>query len=400
MSERKDDERPGLVDRLKARLAAARERYAVLDHAITAYQHYTSVQGNVLAGAVTYFGFLSFFPVLALAFAVVGYVAGAVPNAEDTLVEALQEVLPGLVGPDGSDAVIKISTFTDAAGTATVFGVVGLLYSGLGWLSGLREALQAIFAVPPGAKRNFVLGKAFDLITLLVLGIVLFVSVGLSTAVSGFLDALLGWVNLEDAPGIGLLVSGVAILLGIGASTLLFFFMFRLLPNPDLPTRALFRGALFGAIGFEILKLLAGFLISSATQNPAAALLGTALILLVWINYFSRIALLAAAWAATSKEGKPVLARREVAEVERIVAGEPQVPAAVGAFRDASTEEGGAAPWPSDMPTDDRNSRALAPAEHAAAERSRTRSAMAKGAAAGAAVGAAVTAVLGRRRGE
>lgn len=398
MSTATRDEKPGLKDRLTARLESARARFAVLDHGITAFQHYSNVQGNVLAGAVTYFGFLSFFPILALAFAVVGWVAGAVPEAEDTLLESLRQVLPGLVGEEESNAPIKVSTFTEAAGAATAFGLVGLLYSGLGWLSGLREALQALFAVPPGDKRNLVVGKAYDLVTLLVLGAVLMVSVGLSTAVTSSLETVLGWIRLDDVPGIGLLVGGVAILLGLGASVVLFFAMFRLLPNPDLPNRALARGALFGALGFEVLKLLAGFLISSATQNPAFALLGVSLVILVWINYFSRVALLAAAWAATSKEGRPVLAGREVAEVERIVAGEPQVPAAVGAFRDASTDEGAAAPWPADLPAEDRDSRSLAPTEHAAAERSRARTAMAKGAAGGAAVTAAVMAVLGRRR--
>ena len=85
-----------------------------------------TVQGNVLAGAVTYFGFLSFFPVLSLGFAAVGYLALAYPNAEADLLIALQEVLPGLVGSEGSDAPIKVSTFSDAAGAATAFGLIGL----------------------------------------------------------------------------------------------------------------------------------------------------------------------------------------------------------------------------------------------------------------------------------
>jgi membrane protein len=402
--------KPGLLDRATARLDAARRRNGLLNHAVDTVLHYGNVKGTVLAGAVTYFGFLSFFPVLALAFAAVGYVARAYPEAESDLLTALQDVLPGLVGAEDSDAPIKISTFTDAAGTATVFGVVGLLYTGLGWLSGLREALQTVFGVPPGDARNLVMGKVYDLLTLVLLGVILVVSVSLSGAVTGSLELTLEWLRLDGVPGMGLLAWAVAIALGVGVTTTLFLTMFKLLPNPDLPWMALVKGALFGALGFEVLKALANTLIAWATKNPAFALLGVSLVLLVYINYFSRITLLAASWAAMSAEGKPVLARREVEEVERIIGGQPQVPATAGTFRDASTEAGGAAPWPADLPADHRNTAALTPrGSDTGGDRGDTRAhtgggprtdpaSLATGALAGAAVTAAWVAVRNRHR--
>ena len=400
-----DGGKPGLKDRLMARVDAVRERFGLVNHAVETVLHYNNVQGNVLAGAVTYFGFLSFFPVLALGFAAVGYVALAYPKADEDLLTGLQSVLPGLVGEEGSDAPIKISTFTDAARTATVFGAVGLLYTGLGWLSGLREALQAIFGVPPGDARNMVMGKLYDLVTLVVLGLVLVLSVSLSGLVTASLDATLGWLRLDGVPGMGVLAWAVAVSLGIAVTTALFLTMFKLLPNPDLPRMALVKGALFGALAFELLKALANTLISTATRNPAFALLGVSLVLLVYINYFSRIALLAASWAAMSAEGKPVLARREAEEVERIVGGEPQVPATVGAFRKASTDQGAAAPWPTDVAAEDRNSRALTPDASAGVGGGPPRIAAATGragtagaATVGATLGATVTALVLRAR--
>ena len=38
--------------------------------------------GDQLAGAITYFGFLSFFPLLALGFSVVGYISYVYPSAQ------------------------------------------------------------------------------------------------------------------------------------------------------------------------------------------------------------------------------------------------------------------------------------------------------------------------------
>jgi len=93
------DEKTGIVDRAKAALAAARRRWRLLDHVMDMVSHYGNVQGGVLAGAVTYFGFLSFFPILALSFAVVGYLARWFPDAEDSLVTAIQQVFPASSPP-------------------------------------------------------------------------------------------------------------------------------------------------------------------------------------------------------------------------------------------------------------------------------------------------------------
>ena len=49
-----------------------------------------------------------------------------------------------------------------------------------------------------------------------------------------------------------------------------------------------------------MLKRLSGLLLASTKDQAAFQAFGIALILVVWINYFSRIVLYAAAWAHTS----------------------------------------------------------------------------------------------------
>ena len=96
-------------------------------------EHYGHVKGSELAAAVTYFAFLSFFPILALAFAIFGQVTKVYKNADDALLDAANSVLPGLVGGR------RLSTWrpsrTNAPGIFSV-GLLLALYSGLGWLSG------------------------------------------------------------------------------------------------------------------------------------------------------------------------------------------------------------------------------------------------------------------------
>lgn len=288
-----------LVERAKAKLAELRERWPLVDHAVRTQEHYSAVQGSQQAGGVTYFGFLSVFPILALAFFVVGWIAHLYPDAQDTLVKAIDEVLPGLVG--SGDGQVDLSDIQDAAGTVGIIGLVGVLYAGLGWLSSVQSALTVLFDMPTRLRPSFVVGKVRDLVTLAVLGVVLFSSVIASAVLTRTSRALLDLVGIGAQ--LGWLVAVIGVLLGLAASALLFFLMFRILVAPSLPDRALWSGAVLGALGFEVLKQLSGLLLTSSRGQPAFQAFGIALILLVWINSFSRVILYAAAWAETSPLG-------------------------------------------------------------------------------------------------
>ena len=290
-----------VADGLKRRLASARRRSRLLDHLIATFEHYSKVQGNVLAGAVTYFGFLSFFPIVAIAFAVVGLITGAYPDALDAVTDALSEVFPAIIGTGNGQ--IDPASFQDAAATAGLLGLVALLYTGLGWLSTLRQALQDVFEVPPSKTHNFVVGKVVDLLMLILIGFVLLISVAVSSATRGFVGDIQDWLNIGDVPAITSLLNSVGTLVGLVASVVLFYVSFRLLGRPTVRQDALWRGALL-AIAFEILKQIAVLLIALTKNNPAFAVFGTALILLIWINYFSRLVLIGASWAATSGPGR------------------------------------------------------------------------------------------------
>ena len=84
--------------RVRVALEHARARSRLLDHALRMQQHYGRVNAGSQAGAVTYFAFLSFVPILALAFFVVGFIARYYPDAQSNLVDGIEHVLPGMIG--------------------------------------------------------------------------------------------------------------------------------------------------------------------------------------------------------------------------------------------------------------------------------------------------------------
>jgi membrane protein len=294
-----------LKERVTSRVGQLRRDHPAVDHAVAMQEHYGATKAGQQAGAVTYFGFLSVFPVLALAFFVVGWISKVFPDAQDTLLEAIDSMLPNLIG--NGEGKINVEDIEGSAATAGVIGLVGVLYSGLGWLSALREGLITVFALPDREEPNFVKGKLRDLVTLGFIGTTLLVAVAFTGIVSGFSTDLLGWLGLSTE--LGWLVYLLTIALGLLANAVLFLAMFRLLAAPDIPYRALWSGALLGAVGFEVLKQVSTLLIRSTESNPAFQVFGIALILVVWINYFSRVILYAAAWAWT----------HPLAEAERVV---------------------------------------------------------------------------------
>jgi membrane protein len=287
-----------LKERLAARLAALRERHPGLDHAVTALTYYSERNGNVHAGGVTYFGFLSFFPLLALAFFAVGYISAVAPQARQELLDSIDAMLPGLIGT--RPGMIPLATFEEYAGTVGLIGAVALLYTGLGWVSALRRALGDMFQVPRHDRLGFVPGKIRDLGALLVLGAVLVLSVSLSGAMTWFSKAILDWVRLDGSAIATVLLWLVTHGLGVAVSTLWFMILFRFVPHPVVAGRALWQGALVGALGFEVLKSVAGTLITMTMGNPAFQAFGVALVVMLWINYFSRLIMLGASWAYTA----------------------------------------------------------------------------------------------------
>ena len=218
-------------------------------------------------------------------------------------------VLPNLVGGENG---VPLDTLQAAAPGIFSVGILLTLYSGLGWLSGMRSALMAIFEEPEREQPSFLFGKLRDVLALMALGTILVASVAVSGVATKVLTPITEWLDL------GVVAEGffwvLALCLGLAANTLLYFAFFRLLAQPDIPSRSLLSGALLGAVLFELLKQLSTFLLKATANSDAFQAFGIALILLVWINYFSRVVVLSAAWAHTSPEARAIRDASRVAD--------------------------------------------------------------------------------------
>lgn len=295
-TESSPEPRPGVADRVRLRIRTARNRRAWLDHAVRAYDRNSEVLGSQLAAAITYFGFLSFFPLLALVFALVGYISNIFPDARDSVTQAIDDAFPSLIGTGPGQ--IDIQDIIDARAGAGVIGLLGLLYAGLGWLDALRFALQRVFGTSEVAV-GFVKRKAVDVVVLVALGTSLLASLVVTNLATEATRATLGLVDLDDSLVALALLKVLSVALALLADTVLFAILLSRLSGARVPWRQVRSGALLGAIGFGVLKLAGTFLIGRTTQNPLYATFGVIVGLLVWIYLISKLLMFVAAWTAT-----------------------------------------------------------------------------------------------------
>lgn len=284
------------ADSAKERLRELRARAQWVDHAVRAYDRDDEVLGGRLAAAVTYFAFLSFFPLLALAFALVGYVSSVYPDAQDDVMRVVEGAFPSLVGP--GEGQLDITEVIGAKKGAGLLGLLGLLYAGLGWLDALRDGLRRVFGtddVAIGLLRK----KLVDVLVLVLLGLSLLVSLAVSSLATSATTRGLDLAGLDESTTATALLKVLSVVLAVLVDVVIFAILLSRLSGAKLPWRQVRSGALLAAGGFAVLKLAGTFLVAHTTSNPLYATFGVVVGLLVWINLVSRLTIFAGAWTAT-----------------------------------------------------------------------------------------------------
>ena len=285
-----------ILDRVKERVRDVRNRRPALDHAVRAYDRNGEVLGGQLAAAITYFGFLSFFPLLALAFSLVGVLTEVYPSAQDDVTRAVEQAFPSLVG--SGEGQIDIQQVIDAKAGAGLVGLLGLAYAGLGWLDALRDALRRVFGTDDVAI-GLVRKKLVDVFVLVLLGSSLLLSLAASSLATAATTYALEQVGLADSLVATVLLRVLSVGLALAVDVVIFAILLSRLSGARLPWRQVRSGAVLAAVGFEVLKLVGTFLVGRTTTNPLYATFGVVVGLLVWINLVSRLLVFAAAWTAT-----------------------------------------------------------------------------------------------------
>jgi membrane protein len=157
---------------------------------VRAWSRYEADAVRRLAAALTFYGFLSFFPLVALAFSITGFVVDAFPDLEQKLTDQINSHLPGLS--------LDVGAIGNAKVASGLIGVVGLLISGLGWVNSLREAMRTMWHHNIYAG-NIIIKKLHDTVILAGLGLTLILSIAVIGAASAFANKIIEALDLAGS---------------------------------------------------------------------------------------------------------------------------------------------------------------------------------------------------------
>jgi membrane protein len=294
-------------------IAEQRGRRPWFDHLARAGGRYRRTQGDLMAAGVTYFAFLGLFPVLLLAVSIVGLVLAGNTLLQESLYDAILEAFPGSTG---NQLVTELQGAVDSAGVVGVVGVIGFLYAGLRTMDKLRIGMERIWK-GRADEPDFLQDNLQDLVALVLLGAVGLLSLALTGFTTRARAAVLAVLGLEGTPGLSLGTALIGIALAVATDVVVFLWLLRTVPSTSYGLRLLLPGALFGAAGFEGLKLMGSLYLSLISGSVTATAFGGAVGILVWINVVFRFAFFTAAWTATLDSIRAVPAQATTTDGDR-----------------------------------------------------------------------------------
>lgn len=253
---------------LVARLDAFQRRHTWLGFPIAVTYKFYEDQANFLAAIITYYGFISLFFLLLLLVTILGFVSSDVPGIRHVLEHSALTRFP-IVGGELRRNVHSIS-----GGVAElVVELVVCVHGGLEVVQAAWWAFARIAATPRQDRLNPLQTRLRSLVLLLVLGVGILITTGLSAATT----------NLEHL--IGTAGQALGTLLSFGLNLMIFVFAFRWLSSTRPPIREVAFGAVVAAACWQTLQSLGTFFITRELHgvNAFGGLFGVVLALLAWI---------------------------------------------------------------------------------------------------------------------
>lgn len=249
-------------------------------------------RGDLAAAALAYYTLLSIAPLIIIAVAIAGMVLG-----EGAARREIAQLMSDAMGPAAASTVEGwVDQAAAGGGVASAVGL-GLVLLGASRLGAqLRNALNQIWNVdvvsPQGLRlvvADYLKKRVFSLLVVLASGPVLlavFVSRALLTHFYQYLFA--------DSPLAGFVAVAVQLFFSVAFVALICAGVFRFVPDLRISWRAAGWGALVTSMLFNAGNVLVGVYLSRAGVSAAYGAAGSAVVLLLWLQFSAYMFLLGA----------------------------------------------------------------------------------------------------------
>jgi membrane protein len=234
------------------RIDGWQQRHRAAGFPIAVIYKYVDDSGPYLAALITYYAFVSLFPLLLLFTTVLSTVLVGHPGLQQHIESSALSQLP-VVGSD-----LTSPKHLGGGTTGFVVGLVGALYGGLGVAQASQYAMNTAWAVPRNNRPNPFLARGRSLLLLVIVGLGV-----IGTTVLSSMGA-----NGAGSFGVALRVTTV-VAAGV-LNTAMLVFAFRVATTRDVTTRQVLPGAVAAAIGWQLLQTFGVTYVTHVVENANA----------------------------------------------------------------------------------------------------------------------------------
>lgn len=250
------------------------------------WQNFAGRNGLLLSAAVSFYTFLSLFPLSLVAVGILGYILRSPKHAEELITHFAGKVVIGSVAMELVTSVLR------GRDAATGIGLALSLWSGVVAALTMEQAINLVWNAP--LRRNYLKRRGLAFLILMLVGLLISVSFG----ITALLQTLrrVSPVFISSTPMFWQLLGHIV---AAAASVSLFTLIYKIMPNVQVRWRNALAGGAFAGLMWEAAKqIFTVYVVHFASYSRVYGPLAGVILLLVWINYSSVIAVLGAGFAS------------------------------------------------------------------------------------------------------
>jgi len=240
------------VERVVRPIDRWQQRHRPFAFAFGVIKKFGDDRGGMLGSLVAYYGFLSMFPLLLLAFTILGYVLAGNPSLQDSIKDSALAQFP-IIGAQLGENIHTLN----GSGLALVVGLLGLAWGGTGVAQAVQFALQEVWDVPNRQRPSFVTRMFRSLLFFAILGL-------------GVLLAAAPAV-LSGIPAVPSLLKSFGVVGSLIINVGLYLLVFKILSPKDLRWGDLLPGAVLAGAGWTMLQTFGTLLVSHQLRHTQQA---------------------------------------------------------------------------------------------------------------------------------
>jgi YihY family inner membrane protein len=235
------------------RLDRLQRRHPAAGFPIAVVYKYVDDTGPFLSALITYYAFVSLFPLLLLSSTILAAVLDGNPELQERLIDSALSQLPVVGEQLGEPQGLSGGTW------GVVIGILGALYGALGVAQAVQHAMNTAWTVPRNNRPNPFLARGRSVLLLATAGLTVVGTTALSTISAGMAG------SFDGATRALVLIASILI------NAAIFVFAFRLATTRRLTVRDVLPGALIAAVLWQLLQTFGVTFVSRVMDSASAS---------------------------------------------------------------------------------------------------------------------------------